>query len=80
MKTAVCNGCGRTFENEYAFCPWCGQEHKNMDHRDYMDVIFQRYATQRNELRREKINSVSRKISELEKDLNVLVLSAEMHK
>ena len=80
MKSAVCCGCGRTIEKEFAFCPWCGEEHKEIERNDYMDIIFQRYTNQRNELRRQKITSVSRKINELEKDLDVLVLSAEMHR
>lgn len=80
MKTTVCGGCGRTIDKEFAFCPWCGENHAKIEKTDYMDVIFQRYTMQRNEYKRQKISSMSKKITDLEKELDVLVLSAEMHK
>lgn len=80
MKTVVCGGCGRTIDKEFAFCPWCGETHASIEKTDYMDVIFQRYTAQRNEYKQQKISSMSKKITDLEKELEVLVLSAEMHK
>ena len=41
MKSCVCTGCGRTIEKEFAFCPWCGVENKEIEKHDYMDVILQ---------------------------------------
>lgn len=80
MKSSVCNGCGRTIEKEYVFCPWCGEEHKVAESKDYMDVIFQRYTNQRNAYKAQKINAMRSRLENLERDLDVLVLSAEMHK
>jgi len=80
MKSCVCTGCGRTIEKEFAFCPWCGVENKEIEKHDYMDVIFQRYTNQHNEEKNRRINAMRSRLESLERDLDVLVLSAEMHR
>ena len=80
MKSPVCSGCGRIIEKEFVFCPWCGSEHKDTENHDYMDMIFRRYTQTRNEIKAQKISAMKSRLENLEKDLDVLVLSAEMHR
>ncbi len=61
------------------YCPWCGTQRESSA-RDYLDMIFERYSRRRMEQRQQQFRAVEKQLDELEQELNVLVLSAEMHK
>ncbi|MBQ5999040.1 MAG: hypothetical protein IJL70_06175 [Treponema sp.] len=77
--TRVCTGCGRNIDKEFVYCPWCGEQRVFHD-QEYFDMIYERYSVNHNEQRNKQLNAVKERLEELEQELNVLVLSAEMHK
>ncbi len=76
-KVCVCGGCGRTIDNEYLYCPWCGQE-KMHDRKDAMEAVFRNLEQKQAEGRARQIEKLEQELDALEQDLSILVLSAEM--
>lgn len=76
-KVCVCGGCGRTIDNEYLYCPWCGQE-KMHDRKDALEAVFRNLEEKQAEDRARQIERLEQELDALEQDLSILVLSAEM--
>ncbi|MDE5898099.1 MAG: hypothetical protein K2H09_02380 [Treponemataceae bacterium] len=79
MNCSVCRGCGRTLQTEFLYCPWCGTAAKSGG-AEYADAGMLQYEKRRNGRTEQYIETIRQKIEALEKELDVLVLSAEMHK
>ena len=80
MKSVcVCGGCGRTIDNEFLFCPWCGQE-KMHNKQDALDAVFKQLEEKQAEDRARRLKKLEKEQDELEQDLSILALSAEMAK
>ena len=75
----VCKGCGRTLEKKFVYCPWCGCS-RVTDNEESLDVLLNHYEENRREQRRRQLYEMERELDDLEEELSVLVLSAEMHK
>ena len=72
-KIHICHGCGRTVDSSFLYCPWCGFSRLNNRETDSLDEVFRQLET----VQLEKMYS---QLEELEKELDILVLSTEMHK
>ena len=80
MKSVcVCGGCGRTIDNEFLYCPWCGQE-KMHNKQDALDAVFKQLEEKQAEDRARRLRKLEKELDELEQDLSILALSAEMAK
>ena len=75
MKS-ICNGCGRDIEKDFA---WCGEKSINQSQK-YFDMIYERYSKMHREYRNQQFRAVEKQLNELEQELDVLVLSAELHR
>ena len=75
----VCKGCGRTLEKKFLDCPWCGTSRVANDE-ESLDVLFNQYEENRKEVRRKQLYEMERELDDLEEELSVYVLSAQMHK
>ena len=81
MKSvSVCRGCGRTIESEFIYCPWCGLERVPQEERGTLDAVFRQLEEKQRTDRESRVRRLEQELFQLEKDLDVLVLSAEMHK
>lgn len=78
MKS-ICNGCGCDIEKDFAYCPWCGEKSINQSQK-YFDMIYERYSKMHREYRNQQFRAVEQQLNELEQELDVLVLSAELHR
>lgn len=77
----VCGGCGRTIEKGYIFCPWCGRSRvTNEDCEEAIDSAFERIEEMQIEKKCERLDQMTERLDCLEKELNALILSTEMHK
>lgn len=76
---AVCKGCGRTIDGKFSYCPWCGRA-KHSSEEENLDVLFNRFAEKQRNNRRQQLYEMEKELDTLEKELSILVLSAEMHK
>ncbi|MCR5285826.1 MAG: hypothetical protein K6D95_09525 [Treponema sp.] len=76
----ICQGCGKIIQKEFFYCPWCGYSKINQENNE-----SQRLHLEMNEekMRQNKLNQIEKleeELDNLERELSVLVLSAEMHK
>lgn len=76
----VCGGCGRTIDNDFIYCPWCGQAKMRNDEKSAIDAVFKNLERKQAEDRVRRLASLGKKLDDLEQDLNILALSAEMAK
>ncbi len=78
---SICRGCGRTMDNAYFYCPWCGQSRSlGMKDKDSVEKNFEMIEDQKKTAQQKKIQQMKNRLDELESELSVLVLSTEMHK
>lgn len=79
QSVAVCLGCRRTINKEYLYCPWCGLK-KTEDHGlDTLDSVFDRLEALQYQERMKYIEKLEAELADLEKELDNLTLSAELH-
>ena len=75
----VCGCCGRTIDNDFLYCPWCGQE-KMHDKKDSFEAIFKNLEEKQAEDRARRVVALEQKLDALDRDLSILALSVEMAK
>ncbi len=81
MKSVcVCRSCGRTIEKEFIYCPWCGLSRINHDDKESLDHVFAQLEEKQAIDREKRVMALEKTLNELEKDLDILVLSVEMAK
>ena len=76
---SVCKGCGRTLNKDYLYCPWFGISRVSND-KESLEMMLNHYEENRKDVRRKQLYEMERELEDLEQELSVLVLSAEMHK
>ena len=77
----ICKDCGRTINETYIFCPWCGKSKvERVASMNEKESLIESIKKKRYEEQTKKIVELGQKLEELEHDLSILVLSAEMHK
>ncbi|MCI5644181.1 MULTISPECIES: zinc-ribbon domain-containing protein [Treponema] len=78
MMTNVCSGCGREIEKNFVYCPWCGIQLIRKESREYQNLFFEQVERKRRTEQEQKLQNVGKQLDELEKELDVLVLCAEL--
>ena len=78
MMTNVCSGCGREIEKNFVYCPWCGIQLIRKESREYQNLFFEQEERKRRTEQEQKLQNVGKQLDELEKELDVLVLCAEL--
>lgn len=78
MMTNVCSGCGREIEKNFVYCPWCGIQLIRKESREYQNLFFEQVEQKRRMEQEQKLQNVGKQLDELEKELDVLVLCAEL--
>lgn len=74
----ICAGCGKLIENKYYYCPWCGYSRVAQEKEDSMELRFNQLKARQIEERQNKIAELTEQLDDLEKELSMLVLSAQM--
>lgn len=74
---SICGCCGRTTDKNFPFCPWCGKS--KMTQADD-NALKQNSMDKKHEEQINQMDEIGRRIDALEKELSILVLSAEMAK
>ncbi|MBP3709526.1 MAG: hypothetical protein J6I73_03860 [Treponema sp.] len=81
MKSVtVCRGCGRTIENDFIYCPWCGYSRVASDDSASLEAVFNQLEQLQNDSRNAHISEMEKQLDDLVAELDTIVLSAEMHK
>jgi uncharacterized Zn finger protein (UPF0148 family) len=77
----ICKDCGRTINETYIFCPWCGKSKvERVSSMNEKESLIESIKKKRYEEQTKKIMQLEEQLETLEKELSILVLSAEMHK
>lgn len=74
----ICDGCGKLIESKFIYCPWCGYSRVAQEKEEAQELRVAKIKQQQRELRLGRIEKMEEELEALEKELNVLVLSAEM--
>ncbi len=77
---SICGCCGRTTDKAYPFCPWCGTSKVSSELKSDQEIMTRNLADKKHEEQFNHMEEIGRQIDELERELSVLVLSAEMAK
>ncbi len=80
MKNEICKGCGKLIDAVYLYCPWCGHARIRNTSKTSANLRYFEYLRQQEENRRKQLSEMESQLNDLEKELSVLVLSAEMHR
>ena len=78
MMTNVCSGCGREIEKNFVYCPWCGIQLIKKESREYQNLFFEQVEQKRRTEQEQKLQNVGKQLADLVKELDVLVLGAEL--
>ena len=79
-KVHVCCGCGRTIDGGFIYCPWCGISCIKDKVPQSFDAVLKQSSALQDSANEDKIAKMHEQLDELEKELDSLVLSAEIHK
>lgn len=77
---SICECCGRTTDKSFPFCPWCGKSKVSQANEKSRETIIQNNLDKKHSEQFEHMEEIGRQIDELERELSILVLSAEMAK
>lgn len=80
MKNEICKGCGKLIDSVYLYCPWCGHSRVSKTSKVSANLRYFEYLRQQEENRKKQLCEMESQLNDLEKELSVLVLSAEMHR
>ncbi len=64
--------CGRSIDESFIYCPWCGKQRKEMDDKMILENVFSQLEAKQTENRMSRVQKIQRKIEELEKELGEL--------
>ena len=77
---SICGCCGRTTDKSFPFCPWCGTSKVQNEDKTSQEILALNLADKKHNEQFEHMEEIGRQLDELERELSVLVLSAEMAK
>ncbi len=67
METIVCKKCRRIIRDDFSYCPWCG-------------ISLTKKSETPAPFGVQKLNDIEKRLGRLEKELDVLVVCAEIRK
>ena len=80
QSVCVCHGCGRTIEKEFLYCPWCGFSQIENPSEHKLESVFTQLEEIQLQNKVKYIKMLDQELEELERYLETLALSVEMHK
>ena len=76
----ICGGCGKLIDKRFYYCPWCGYSRVEKETEDSTKLRYEKFKEKMIEKRYNQIERMEEQLDSLEKELSIMVLSAEMHK
>ena len=76
----ICGGCGKLIDKRFYYCPWCGYSRAEKEKQDSTELRYTKFKERMMERRYNQLEKMEEQLDSLEKELSILVLSAEMHK
>lgn len=79
-RVDVCSGCGKLIDGSFFYCPWCGKSRFSQKNESCAEMHFNFEQKKMEMAELSKLEKMNEELDNLEKELSVLVLSAEMSK
>ena len=79
-RVHICESCGRTIDNEFLYCPWCGESRLDPEDKESMNAVVQRLIEIQIKDKEKQLEAMKNKLDALDKELSNLALSVEMHR
>ena len=76
----ICDGCGKLIDNRYIYCPWCGYSRVEKEQEESLELRYKQFKQKQMEKRKFQLEQMQEKLTDLENELSVLVLSSQMAK
>ena len=76
----ICSGCGKLIDKRFYYCPWCGKSRVAQEKDDSAELRFAKFKEIQFQKRYNQLEKMEEQLDDLEHELSILVLSAEMHK
>ena len=76
----ICGGCGKLIDKRFYYCPWCGYSRVQKEEDDSAKLRYAEFKEKQYQKRNNQIEKMEEQLNNLEHELSILVLSAEMHK
>ena len=73
-SVVVCNGCGRTLETSFLYCPWCGLERVGYGEDEMLDDTFSKLEVVAERGNEKKVQVLKERLDSLQNELEQLVL------
>jgi len=70
----VCCSCGRTIENSFVYCPWCGKEVMSASKANMNDkTLYEYIECISDDIREQRIFKIEYSLNQLEEDLSKIL-------
>ena len=76
----ICGGCGKLIDKRFFYCPWCGKSRVAQEKDDSAELRYAKFKEKQFQKRYNQLEKMGEQLGDLEHELSILVLSAEMHK
>ena len=76
----ICGGCGKLIDKRFFYCPWCGKSRVTQEKDDSAELRYAKFKEKQFQKRYNQLEKMEEQLDDLEHELSILVLSAEMHK
>ena len=76
----ICSGCGKVIDKRFYYCPWCGYSRVAQEKDDSAELRYAKFKEKQFQKRYNQLEKMEEQLDDLEHELSILVLSAEMHK
>ncbi|MCR4821886.1 MAG: zinc ribbon domain-containing protein [Treponema sp.] len=68
----VCNHCGKTIQQDFIYCPWCGKQNTELNDKSVLENVFSQLEVKQTNDRQTRVKNIESKIAEIEKGLQDL--------
>ena len=76
----ICSGCGKLIDKRFFYCPWCGKSRVVQEKEESAELRYANFKEKQFQKRYNQLEKMEEQLDNLEHELSILVLSAEMHK
>ncbi len=76
----ICSGCGKLIDKRFFYCPWCGKSRVVQEKEESAELRYAKFKEKQFQKRYNQLEKMEEQLDNLEHELSILVLSAEMHK
>ncbi len=74
----ICSGCGKLIDSKFYYCPWCGYSRLEEEKADSENLRYIQFKQKQQDSRTQRLEKMQKDLDQLEEELSVMVLSAQL--